>query len=910
MELNLLTLGETPADYIELEDGSVEIPDLEAVEPADTSFSDNLAETLDKDVLSNIADELVELIEKDKKSREKRDKQYQEGLRRTGLGDDAPGGAEFEGSSRVVHPVLAEACVDFASRAIKELFPASGPVKPWVIGNTNPQKLERANRKTRFMNWQLTTQIKEYRDELEQILTQVPMGGSQFQKFWYDDRLRRTRVEFVPVDEILLPFSASSFYTAVRATHRQEITKHTFRQRVKSGLYRDVFDPIDPSTPERSLSSEANDKIEGREDDGYNEDGLRAILEIYTWRELEDDGLSGGDYAPYIITIDEDTEEVLAIYRNWDEGDATLEKLDWFVEWKFIPWRGAYAIGLPHLIGGLSAALTGSLRALLDSAHINNAATMLKLKSGRISGQNTTVNVTQVCEIEGPAGIDDVRKLAMPMPFNPPSPVLAGLMDSLYALAKGVVSTAEDKMQNIGDRTPVGTTQAIIEQGSNTYSAIHARLHESQKKALAILHRINSKFLSDQNIEQDLFEELVTEDDFLGSMDVIPVSDPTIFSETQRFAQSQAILQMAQADSGNPNVPWNQVAVRRRILKQMRIEGTEELLPPEKEPITADVLTENSKLLQGHQLKVGDEQNHMDQIMGHMAFLSSPLQMSNPLVPPQALLQLIGHIGEHIQSLQTQTIRSIAQRQGGDEKAMVLAQQQADQMLAQQLGPIMQAIPQIQQELQKKMPQPQLPPEIQASMEIAKMDTARKEKLDQATIQMKQAEQQANQQRDIAEFQMEQAKDQFERQMAAQQAQQDASQQQFEQFMAQQAQQAEARSDEMKQQIALMINEQDNKQKQMTELMKNHEDNQTGMFIAQMKAELEPIKGQLAERATAEVDLSPQMQQMQMYLDQMGKQQTNEALGEVMNGLRATIETLNKPKMHIRDAQGKAQGIA
>lgn len=899
MELNPLTLGENPEEYIELEDGSVEIPGLDSVEPADTGFSDNLADVLDEADLKDMASELIELIEKDKKSREKRDKQYQEGLRRTGLGDDAPGGAEFEGSSRVVHPVLAEACVDFASRAIKELFPASGPVKPWVIGNTNPQKLEKANRKTRFMNWQLTTQIKEYRDELEQILTQVPMGGSQFQKFWYDDRLRRTRVEFVPVDEILLPYSASSFYTAQRATHRQEISKHTFKQRVKSGLYRDVFVPEKNSTPEGTLAGAANDKIEGREEDGYNEDGLRAILEIYTWRELDGDEHSGGEYAPYIITIDEDTEEVLAVYRNWDEQDPTFEKLDWFVEWKFIPWRGAYAIGLPHLIGGLSAALTGSLRALLDSAHINNAATMLKLKSGRISGQNTTVNVTQVCEIEGPAGIDDVRKLAMPMPFNPPSPVLAGLMDSLYALAKGVVSTAEDKIQNIGDRTPVGTTQAIIEQGSNTYSAIHARLHESQKKALAILHRINSKFLSDQNIDEEFMEEMVSEDDFAGTMDVIPVSDPTIFSETQRFAQSQAVLQMAQQDAGNPAIPWDQVAVRRRILKQMRIDGVEELLPPDKEDITADALTENTKLLQGHKLKVGEAQNHLEQIMAHTAFLMSPLQLGNPLIPPQALMALIGHIGEHIQQLQTQTLFQLAQQGGGTDHAIAQAQQMVDQQLMQTLQPIIQSITQAQQQLQAKMPKPQLPPEVQASIQIATMDIERKKQLDQATLANKQSENQAKQQLDSALLGLKSAQAQHTQQM-------EQAQQQFDQYIEQLQVQSENRAEEMRQQVELMNNKADNHQKQMTELLKNRDDNETKIAIEQMSKQLESIS-QVAPPEP--VDITPQLQQLNQILSQMGKDQTNNALGEVMNGLRATIETLNKPKMLIRDAQGKAQGI-
>lgn len=899
-DLNPLTLGETPEEFIENPDGSVEIP-LEDPEPsAPGDFMENLADTLSAEELVELSDELFELVERDKKSREKRDKQYQEGLRRTGLGDDAPGGAEFEGASRVVHPVLAEACVDFASRAIKELFPASGPVKPWVLGDTTPEKLERANRKTRYMNWQLTTQISEYRDELEQILTQVPMGGSQYQKFWYDERFKRARVEFVPIDDIFLPYSATYFYTAPRVTHRQSITKYEFRDRVRSGLYRDVFVPESHTAPEESNSQSANDKIEGREEDGYNEDGLRAVLEIYTWRELDKDGITGGESAPYIITIDEESRAVLSIYRNWSENDPLFEKLDWFVEWKFIPWRGAYAIGLPHLIGGLSAALTGSLRALLDSAHINNAATMLKLKSGRISGQNTQVSVTQVQEIEGPAGIDDIRKLAMPMPFNPPSPVLFSLMQDLYGLAKGVIATTEEKIGQVGDRTPVGTTMALIEQGSSTYSAIHARLHESQKKALSILHRINQYYLDDQDSTFELGEQTVRKEDFQGTLDVIPVSDPTIFSEAQRFAQSQAVLQMAQQDAQNPNIPWNQLAVRRRILKQMRIEGVEELLPPEKEPVTADPLTENTVLMQGHPLKPAPEQDHYQHIQAHMLFVTSPIQLHNPLVPPQVLSQLIGHIGEHIQMYQTKLVMEVAEPGGMTDEAIIRGMVQAQEALTQQLGQVIGQIPAIQQELQKRIPQPPLPPEVQASIQIAKMDTDRKTAMDQGTLKLKEQELNIKQQTEAMSQRMEQGQQMFENQLAQ-------SRHQFDRFIEQAQLQMADGHQKMQAQLDLMKNDSDNHQKQVTELLKNRDDNDTKKLIEEMKLQLTSLSE--TQTSANAPDISGQLNQLTQVLDQVGKQQTNDALAEVMNGLRATIEHLGKPKMIIRDAQGKAQGI-
>lgn len=898
-------------ELIENGDGSVDIPLLDETPPSSEDFLQNLAEEFPQSLLSQLGMELAESVERDKNSREKRDKQYEEGLRRTGLGDDAPGGAEFSGASRVVHPVLAEACVDFSSRAIKELFPASGPVKPWVLGDVTAEKLERANRKTRYMNWQLTTQISEYRAELEQLLTQLPMGGSQYQKFWRDDRLRRNRCEFVPIDEIFLPFAATDFYTAARVTHRQLLTRAEFRKRVKSGLYRDVFIPDHSGYPEESSTSRANDKIEGREEDGYNEDGLRAILEIYCWLEEEEDLLTKGAYAPYIVTIDEDTEKVLSVYRNWKEGDASFKKLEWFVEWKFIPWRGAYAIGLPHLIGGLSAALTGALRALLDSAHINNAATMLKLKSGRVVGQNTQVNVTQVCDIEGPAGIDDVRKLAMPMPFNPPSPVLHALMNDLYGLAKGVVATAEDKLGQVGDRTPVGTTMALIEQGSNTYSAIHARLHESQKMALAILHRLNSTYLSEEEIPTDLGEFEVYREDFTGTMDVVPVSDPTIFSEAQRFAQSQALLQMAQQDAQNPQIPWNQVNVRRRMLKQMRIEGIDELLPPEKKPVTADLATENAQSMKGVPIQASDDQDHWSHIQGHLLFLESPLQSANPLVPPQLCLSYLGHIEEHIRLLSARTVTELARRiadqniGASEESILVLATQQAQSELMSQLGPILQRVQQLQQALQQRMPKPELPPEVQASLQIAQMDIQRKAQLDQATLQSKQSEQQAKMQMDHATHQMRAAQQAFDQQMAQ-------LQQQFDQYIEQQRMSQESQIAQLTQRVEMMNNEADNRQKQMTELLKNRDDNETKVLIEEMKGHLTSMQETMTQkggRETQPPDLTPQLHQMQQYLDQIGKQQTNDALTSVMDGLRATIETLNKPKMIIRDAQGKAQGI-
>jgi chaperonin GroES len=446
--------------------------------------------------LSEVAQTFLDLIGKDKEARKKRDEQYEEGLRRTGLGDDAPGGAQFQGATKVVHPMLTEACVDFAARAIKELFPSSGPVKDFIVGEVSGEKVEKAKRKTAFMNWQLTVQATEFRAELEQLLTQVPLGGAQYMKVTWNEARNRPEFLFVAIDDMYLPFAATNFYTAQRKTHVQYLTTIDYQRRVKSGMYRDV--DLGPVTmePDFSVAEQANNKIEGRNETSYNEDGLRTIYEIYTVADIE-----GDELLPYIISVDKTSGKVLSIYRNWDELDRAQEELLWFVEFPFVPWRGAYPIGLPHMVGGIAAASTGALRALLDSAHISNSQTMLKLKGGSRGGQSLEIQPTQVMEIEGGLAADDIRKLIMPLPYNPPSAVLFQLLGFLVDAGKGVIRTS---MENIADgnaNAPVGTTLAKIEQGMVVFSAIHARLHNSMQRLLSILHRLNGMYLDDAEVE-------------------------------------------------------------------------------------------------------------------------------------------------------------------------------------------------------------------------------------------------------------------------------------------------------------------------------------------------------------------------------------------------------------------------
>ena len=732
----------------ELEDGSAIVRLDETNGPEDNpDFYTNLAEEVESWELQKIALKYLDLIEKDKQAREDRDKKYEEGLRRTGLGNDAPGGAQFMGASKVVHPVMAEACVDFAARAIKELFPPDGPVKTKIIGEVTEEKVERAERKRDYMNWQLTEQIEEYRDEQEQMLTQLPLGGSQYLKMWYDDHKKRPCAEFVPIDNIYLPFAAGNFYTAERVTEVQDITQEQFELRIASQLYRDlnIFSPSE--MPEETKPEKANDKIEGRNPKSNNIDGIRRVYHITTWMELEQDKFSKGERAPYILMIDENERDVVGLYRNWEDGDETYTKLDWIVEFKFIPWRGAYAIGLPHLIGGLSAALTGALRALLDSAHIATAPTMLKLKGGKISGQSQTVEPTQVTEIEGAPGVDDIRKIAMPMPFNQPSPVLLQLLGWLTDAAKGVVTTSEEKIANVTSNAPVGTTQALIEQGAAVFSSIHSRLHDSQRRVFKILARLNRWYVEEQR-KNEIVEDLeISSEDFRSNSDVIPVSDPHIFAESQRYAQIQTLAARAQA---NPDL-YNRLAVEKRILKQIKLPDINEVLPDPQDVKDMNPALENVAMTLGKPVGAFPMQDHLAHMQVHLDYAKDPMYGANPIMAPTFLPALMEHMKQHLTLWylnQMDSYTSAALDRPFNvlkvEPIMREAQQllaaagahvhQDSQMFTQTAAPILQQAMAMLQQLRAQQP---TDPNVQALVKTQLAETERKAAYDQADLQLR-----------------------------------------------------------------------------------------------------------------------------------------------------------------------------
>lgn len=750
-------------DVVELPDGSAIIRSKDLGPSKEPDFYANMAEDIEQFKLAPLAQKYLDLIEKDREARSERDKQYEEGIRRTGLGKDAPGGAQFQGASKVVHPIMAEACVDFSARAIKELFPPEGPVRTKIVGETTDDKVQIAERKRDFMNWQLTEQIVEFRAEEEQMLTQMPLGGSQYFKIWYDDQQKRPCVEFVPIDNIYLPYAAGSFYTAQRVTEVNDITQEMFEIRVDQGLYIDL-DLMPPSqSPDQSKAEQANDKIEGRTEQAMNIDGVRRVFHIYTWLELEDDSFSKGERAPYILMIDELNRAVVGLYRNWEYDDNRYVKLDWIVEFPFIPWRGAYAIGMPHLIGGLSAALTGSLRALLDSAHIATAPTMLKLKGAKISGQSTSIEPTQVSEIEGAPGVDDIRKVAMPVPFNQPSPVLYELLGWLTNAAKGVVTTSEEKIADVTSNAPVGTTQALIEQGAAVFSAIHARLHASQRRVLQVLTRIN-RWYFDEMDKAEMVEDLgIRKEDFEKNSDVMPVSDPHIFAETQRYAQIQTLASRAEK---NPDL-YNRLAVEKRILKQIKLPDINEVLPDPKEVKEMNPALENVAMTLGKPVGAFPQQDHIAHLMVHCAYAIDPTYGASPLIAKSFTPAFLEHAKQHMTLWYLNQVDGYASA-ALDRPFNVLKEQQlpheADKFMAviaqlvhkdtqptfQNIQQVIQGAMQVMQQLQ---PQPPMDPATQAFVQTSMAETQRRATKDQADVQLNMAKLEQKAQADQAKLQ-------------------------------------------------------------------------------------------------------------------------------------------------------------
>lgn len=663
-------LDEPAPTEIVSDDGSTTMLVMDENEPAtDSEWFANLAETFPEEELSALSRKYLDLIDQDIEARKNRDDMQAAGLAKAGLSGPAPGGADFEGASRVTHPVLTEAYIDFGASTSKELLPPNGPVRTKIEGMPNKDKMDRAKRKVAFMNWQLTTEIKSYRPESERLFTQLPVGGSQYMKIRWDESTGKPDAEFVPVDDIVLPYEARNFFCLQRKFHRMRISDFEYERRIQSGLYRDFSLGLGyAGTEEETASQRQSAKIEGKRNDYSSETGERIINEGCVYEEMPfDTKAPEGKACPYLITIDEESRKVLSIYRNWDEDSKTQEELEYIVDYTFIPWRGVFGLSLLQCLAGLPDALTGSLRALLDTALINNMAGGIKLK-GTPGGASLSVAPTQITEVDA-MGTDDIRKVFMATPFSPPSPVLFQLLGYLDQAAKAVVGTAEESIADAGNNMPVGTALALIEQGAKVFSSIHARMHDSQRRCLEILHRLYRDHLPEG--EKFFFgsdpEDYVTREDFEGNMDVRPVSDPNIFSESQRFAQIQFVIQTILAFAQVTPQILQMVDLHKllsRAFEMAKVPDYQDFLPDEPEAVPLNPVDENINMVLGKPVKAFEGQNHEAHIQVLLDFSKNQLFGASPIVAQKFLPAAMNHLQDHLLTWYGEMMKKAA---GGDK---------------------------------------------------------------------------------------------------------------------------------------------------------------------------------------------------------------------------------------------------
>jgi len=835
--------GQSDYEITENADGSANIVEKKSGESEQSkAFYRNLALELSEGERQTIATSLLELIDKDIQDRKRRDEQVAEGKKRMGLEKETIGGANFSGASHVTHPMYIKASIDFEARTIKELFPPGGPVREYMAGSVSTDGLDRSRRKARWMNYQLTQLMPNFRHESEQLFINLIMDGNEYMKLippGPDGDIRNVDHEWIPIDDMILPYAATNYYSAERRTHVQRMTAQEFDRRIRTKMYRTIPNMGSPVQPEETETQQVISKVEGKESDQSNPDGLRMVYECDCFFEIRDPDKKGShterlqedseesgetiekadDEAnevgpmPYLISIDMTTKEVLSIYRNWEEKDFFCKRLDWVAEFPFIPFRGAYALGLHHIIGGLSIAATGALRALLDSAHINNLAGMIKIKGAAGTGQNIRISPTEVTEIEGTGDQDDIRKLIMPVPFSPPSPVLLNLLGLLGEQAEDVIRTTIEEAQANGD-VPVGTTLARIEQGMVAFSAIHGRMHNAMDRLLKILHRINKTWLDDKVVVELLGEQLVTQKDFEGPHDVIPVSDPNIFCEVQRYGQIQTVAQRALQLAVTPGGAgiYDMRKVEELILKQMKLPNDgKDLLVQKLEPQQLNPVNENVALCLGRPIVAFPQQDHEAHINTHCDYYENQFFQTVIGGNLQAMQGLMQNLKEHIIFWYATKVHEIASEQASQvakqldpdaEKVDIGELPQStqhdpqisqlyDQMLAktsaivmqqamqnQTLQRAVQVIGQLQQAIQQMMPPPMMDPgHAQMMAAQQKGEQAKLEHQDrQQANTVKQQDSQGNQQTKLAiareHEQAETARTQMKEAAKAQQTQQ------------------------------------------------------------------------------------------------------------------------------------------
>ena len=669
--------------------------EIQGAQPQEMDFNSNLVDFLGEDILQNISNDLLSSIKGDKQSRSEWEKTYTDGLKYLGMKFDDSRSQPFEGSSGVVHPILAEAATQFQAQAYKEMLPAKGPVKTEIVGARTVETENQAERVQEFMNYYIMNVMEEYDPELDQMLFYLPLAGSTFKKVYFDFVLNRAVSKFIPPEDLIVPYEAPDISSAERITHAISMSANEIKKQQLSGFYANVDIGSESYSDDISDIEEAIDEIQGVSQ-SYKENRNRTVYEVHTvldiegFEDVDEQGNPTGLKLPYIVTIEEDSEKVLSIRRNYLPNDLLKNKINYFVQYKFMPGLGFYGLGLSHMIGGLSKASTSILRQLIDAGTLANLPAGFKARGMRIRDEDDPLQPGEFRDIDTTGG--SLRENLIPLPIKEPSNVLMQLLGILVDSGKRFAAIADMNVGDMNQAMPVGTTVALLERGTKVMSAIHKRLHHSQKIEFGLMSKVFAEFLPPvYTFQVGTGPSEIKQQDFDDRVDIIPISDPNIFSQSQRVTLAQELLQMVQS---NPEIhgPLGIYEAYRRMYAALGVDNVESLLqpPPDMTPRPVDAGIENSTLLMGQPAQAFPEQNHQAHLEAHKSlFLTSIVKES-----PQVQALIISHCMQHLQFLASQ----IAQEQMPEETKQQMAQIQAQmqqvspeeaQMIMQQMQMVM-----------------------------------------------------------------------------------------------------------------------------------------------------------------------------------------------------------------------------
>lgn len=625
---------------VEFKNPEEELLSDEQIEETDDEFYRNLVDEVDDNVLQDISQEVYDNFVADKDSRGDWESMFERGFDLLGLKLEEAS-EPFEGACTAVHPVLIESVVKFQSKATQELFPASGPVKSQIIGDVSEEKEDQAQRVEEFMNYQVTDQMSEYFDEFERMLFHLPLIGSAFKKIYFDSGLNRPVSEFVPIDQFYVSYYATDLRRADRYTHVIYRSPVEMRRDIAAGMYADVDLP-EASAPESSVMSQKMDNIMGLSPSGNN-DPQYVLLEQHCYLDLEGFEDEEDISLPYIVTIEEKSREIIAIRRNYDKDDPRKEKKIFFTHYRFVPGFGFYGLGLIHFLGNLTMTATAAMRSLVDAGQFANLPGGFKAKGLRIVGDNDPISPGEFKEVEATG--NDISKMIINLPYKEPSQTLLQMLNFVTATAQKFADSTEQVIADGVNYGPVGTTMALLEASSKFFSAIHKRLHKSQKEEFKLLGRINYEYLPSESMCDIPNGTLkIYRKDFDGRIDIIPVSDPNIPSSAHRMMMAQLALQLSQS---SPPGMFDIEELNKTILNAANIPNLDKIMPSKPKPVPLDPVSDIAAAVKGMPIRAFTGQNHDAHIQVKTIYLQDPANGANPLMQRIAPI-LEANMQEHL----------------------------------------------------------------------------------------------------------------------------------------------------------------------------------------------------------------------------------------------------------------------